>query len=380
MSKSKSNLDEKDNKPEETDNPKKKKSYGIHHNIKPETADWWNQSQTRRQNINMIGSIGVGAIVLGAIILKNNNDEDSETDPEDNDEEEREQDALQLQKSHGWDVGIDNSNLKFPGNIEEKDSKKSNDWTSFMIPQNLLKAYQPFNTNLAPYVVPTLIQSLSISSLSDKMKLFTSPSVNDAYSQGLGMREIIKKSKNPNNTLYIVDLNGPESVAFGAAMADVANLIVTFDNWPHPIGIVPSHHTLSALIFFAAEVKEKSGIRPKNAPALFILDRRRYIEKINPDKDFDNRYLAKLPTIEILKQLNIKNILYFVPDRNNLMEPDDLNYDFTSYKEAGYDIQIVPVNDFSKAVTYSQTSDTNKAHSNTIDNRTGGYQDYNPIY
>ncbi|MCX6156236.1 MAG: hypothetical protein NT007_18960 [Candidatus Kapabacteria bacterium] len=336
-----------------------------------QSSEWWNQSQTRRNNLGTMITLGIGTVIIGGVIINEIF--------EDSDDVEQQSDSLSLQKKEGWNIGSDDKALYFDGKPTETDSKNSKDWFNFLKPANLLKAYQPTNVNFAPFVVPTLVQSLDNSSLVNRMRLNSNPDINKAYSKGLGMREVIKKAKNPEEILYIVDSEGPESVAFGAALADVADLIITFDNWPHPIGVVPSHDTLSELIFFAKEVQEKAALRPKNAPPVFLLDRKRYVEKINPDTQFDNRYMAKLPTAENLKQMNIKSILYFVPDRSVQNELDDLNDDFAAFKSAGIDLQMVPLSDFTK----EESNDTTTNHQqprNEPDMRNGGYYESQPSY
>ena len=56
----------------------------------------------------------------------------------------------------------------------------------------------------------------------------------------------------PQDTLFIVDLRGPASVAFGAelsrASASPVSLVLTFNNWPSDDEIVPAEETLSSLV------------------------------------------------------------------------------------------------------------------------------------
>jgi len=53
----------------------------------------------------------------------------------------------------------------------------------------------------------------------------------------------------PPHTMVIVDLPGPEAMAFAAGMAELFDPCFTFENWPHPRGVVPAHLTLAAAAF-----------------------------------------------------------------------------------------------------------------------------------
>lgn len=320
-------------------------------------AGWFSKSQSRRDNIGTLAALGFGAAAFGLI---NNSCDESEED-----EIEIESDALELQKEEGWNFGSDSKTLNYNNQKIITDPNKISEFNAFSNPSDLLSAYQPKNLNNAAYLVPTLIQSTSSKTLAQQLKIFTNSDIDNAYSSGLGMREIIKGAKNPEQTLYIVDANGPESVAFGAALSDVADLVPTFDNWPHPIGVVPSHLTLSTLIRFAKEVRDNSSKRPEKAPAVFLLDRRRFIEKISPDIEFDNRYVAKIPTLDNLKSLKIDNIIYIVPNRGVTLELDDLNDDFTYFKENGISIQILPLTDFFKDDEELAQNNTNRSYSHS---------------
>ncbi|MEP7219049.1 MAG: hypothetical protein ABI876_09030, partial [Bacteroidota bacterium] len=166
------------------------------------------------------------------------------------------------------------------------------------------------------------------------------------YARGLGMKEILSKSKNGDNTMLVVDLPGPEAVAYAAALADVANPVITFDNWPHPLGVVHSQETLGALVYYADEVATKAATRPKTAPAVLILDSNRLAPYTDEDSQFDNRYLAKIPTADKLKAMNVSTVLYAVPDASRTSELDDINEDFADYKSKGLAVSMVALSDF----------------------------------
>ena len=118
----------------------------------------------------------------------------------------------------------------------------------------------------------------------------------DASNRAQGLGELISQSQNAKETLLISDLPGPMSVAVGAALADKLALVPTFDNWPHPLGVVRAHETLGALVNNAREIEEKKAKLPADAPAIMPLDSDRLTPYQDADSQFDNRYTAKIPS------------------------------------------------------------------------------------
>src|SRR5262249_31318237 len=66
------------------------------------------------------------------------------------------------------------------------------------------------------------------------------------------------------------------------------------------------------------------------------------------DDQFDNRYVATVPSATALQQRGVKNIMYIVPGREQKEESDDLNDDFVAYKNAKLKVALFPLNDFQK--------------------------------
>jgi hypothetical protein len=330
----------------------------------PDTgASWWREMLNRREANKRIAKLGATAALLataGITVVGCGDDEE--------DGEIVEKDALETQKSMGWNAGATEQQLKFRS-PSGTDSQKGLNWSSYLEPSALMQAYQPKNSSWQPYVVPTLVQSLSQPTLRSQMQPFYSNSMGEAYSRGLGMKEILTGTKDPGKVIVVTDLPGPEAVAFGAALADVADVILTFDNWPHPNGVVPSHETLGALLYYADEVKEKGAKRTDKAPAVVILDSNRLAAYSDDSDKFDNRYVAKIPTAENLQSLKVNSVLYAVPDDKQNAELDDINEDFVTYKEKGINVAMMPLTNFQPPTAAVQDS-LAKARTNT--NRTGG--------
>jgi hypothetical protein len=170
--------------------------------------------------------------------------------------------------------------------------------------------------------------------------------MNDVYQRAEGLRNLISQSPDANQTLIISDMPGPSSVAAGAAMAESAQLVPIFDNWPHPLGVVRSHETLAAMIYYAREIEEKRSKLPDNAPAMILLDRNRLTQYTDRDDQFDNRYLAKLPPAGELKQRGIQQVIYLVKDQNQTQELDDINDDLVEWQKSGINVRMLRLTDF----------------------------------
>ena len=124
--------------------------------------------------------------------------------------------------------------------------------------------------------------------------------------------------------------------------------VFTFDNWPHPLGVVPSHVTLGAVLWQRPVFLKARGERKAPAPPVFVLDRRRLAHYTDEDSQFDNRYVAKLPTAANLRSLGIRHVLYVPPTSSDLRELDDLNDDFVAFADASLDVKILPLTDLDR--------------------------------
>jgi hypothetical protein len=369
---------DKDNKNSENDELKNKPNFQYSPKTIRNQADeedeevWWEQSMTRRDaNVKIIvaGSVFFVAIAALAIFSDDNGEEGFDED----EEQELSIQSLEIQKKNGWNVGSDKM-LTFPPNsIVEKDSKFRDDWKNYFNIAQFQEVLKPKSPELMPYFAPTLAQALDQKALQAQMKLIFTPEMARAYSQGLGYKEILKKNKNSESLLLISDLPGAESVAFAAALADIADPVFDFDNWPHPIGVVPSHHTLAAMLYFANELAEKKAARPDKAYKLLVLDRNRFVSKINEDTQFDNRYLARTPLSADLKKMGVSDINYLT--MNAEAELDDLNADFLDYQKNGINCAMVNLADFKR-------TEADGSAQNPIANsgQAGAYMSAPPVY
>ncbi|MBX7222182.1 MAG: hypothetical protein K1Y36_19695 [Blastocatellia bacterium] len=315
-----------------------------------ESKDWWRTSRRKFIIGGAVAGVGALAVAGGGLywLLK---DDTSEVN----------HDSLDLQKKHGWNIGSEEKTISLP-NAQTKDSLGTENWKKYLDQNAMLAAWTPKAPNWAPYFVPTLIQSLQFETLRKVMTPVFTPDMQEAYERAQSIaRDFLANAQNAADTAIVVDVPGRDSVAFGAGMADSGRLIAGFDNFPHPLGVVPSHETLGALLYYTGEIETKQAQVKDTAPAVFLLDSKRLSEYKDEETQFDNRFLAKLPSAQKLREAGIKSILYITPDRARSEELDDLNEDFVAFKDQGLSVAVLPLSDFtpvSETVAQKQADGT----------------------
>jgi hypothetical protein len=151
----------------------------------------------------------------------------------------------------------------------------------------------------------------------------------------------------PADTLFIVDLRGPASVAFGAELSRAStapvSLVLTFNNWPAEDEVVPAEETLAGLI---NDVPRANG----GGSPVFLLDAWRLAFRFDEADPgwVDNRYmLTDMPSAEVLAQRGIKRIVYLVESLDDTeVEEDDLNEAFLAWQTAGVHIAMMDLGSF----------------------------------
>lgn len=304
-------------------------------------SDWFKKDISRRSATNRIGKGLAWSAVLGMAGI-------SVYKLASSDEEEVAKDSLELQRSEGWNVGSTDKPISLYY-TQSNDSLKRKDWTDFRDPNKLIAAFQPASSNWQPYFVPTLMQSLAQESLRAKIEPIINGDMQTAYARALALGELVSQSENPAQTLIVADLKGDEAIAFGAALADKMHVVPTFDNWPHPLGVVNSHQTLGAMFFHAREIEEKKAKTPAAAPAVLLLDSNRLNAYKDEENQFDNRYMAKVPSAEELKKRGVANVLYVVKDDTVKEELDDLNDVFVEWQKQGINVKMLRLSDFKQS-------------------------------
>jgi hypothetical protein len=254
-------------------------------------------------------------------------------------------DALELQRREGWNVGHAGAALRFP-NASATDVDGSAGWRDAL--GRLALELAPAQVSLAPFYVPTLFQSPadpgSASLRAALTPLSPAPENRDVL-RGEAIRSLFSETQAPQDVAVILDVPGPTSVAVAAGMAPAFDPVFAFDNWPHPLGVVPSHLTLGAVLFYRPLFMRLRAARTGRAPPVFVLDRNRLARYTDEDTQFDNRYVARLPTAPNLQSLGIRRLLYVVPDQSDMRELDDLNDDFVAFRDASIDVKVMPLSD-----------------------------------
>jgi hypothetical protein len=315
---------------------------------------WWEHSLNRRDAQKL--GLGVAAVVG----LAGCGDDGKVVDL----------DALDAQKKGGWDVGDTNKKLVFAGGTTT-DAKGGADWKGYTKASKLLEATRPANDAYAKWQMPTLFQSLEQVSLAAQMKPVSTAQTQETYNKGRALGSLVTSAEEPEKTLLIVDMPGTHAVAAAAGMSQWVEPVFKLDNWPHPKGVVKSHETLGAALYYAGELEENKGKRDKaKAPAAIVLDSNRLASYGNPDKEFDNRYFVDLPTADELKAAGVKRVVY-VPMQEQAAESDDLNDAAVEYGEAGIDVQQVPMSSFGKDPNYKPPEKTEDG--TPVEDPTGGY-------
>jgi len=268
-------------------------------------------------------------------------------------DKEIDEDSFALQKKEGWNVGSTDKFLNFEGSSLTDSRGK---YLSGYDPNYLISVYQPRDPKWQPFFVTTLIQSLSQQSLSGQMKPVFTGQMRETYERAEALRNLISQAPNPSQTMIISDLPGPQSVALGAAMADTAQVVPVFDNWPHPLGVVRSHETLGAMAYYAGEIDEKRSKLKEHAPAILLLDSNRLTSYTDQDTQFDNRYLAKLPPADQLKQRGVQQVIYLVKDESQKEELDDINDDLVEWQKQGINVRMLRLSEFKPVEEPTQTT------------------------
>jgi hypothetical protein len=309
-------------------------------------AQWWNEGLSamsdpvsRRKALQALAVFG-GMVTVGGIALAATGE----------DEYLEMHDALQMQRQRGWNFGATDDTLTFTGqaNVPLRPQELSALATEMAPRQDALK----------PFYQATLFQSVSTpGSLVNELRPIYTSEMEAAYNQGQALATLFaEQPEAARATAVLVDLPGPESVAFAAALARSFEPVFTFDNWPHPVGVVPAHLTLAAVAYYQSTLRQLAQGRTLPAPPVFVMDRQRLLAYTDQERQFDNRYMARMPASEQLRKLGIQHVLYVVPGGNApLQELDDLNEDFVAWRTAGLDVKLVAASDFRPDPTETAT-------------------------
>lgn len=320
-------------------------------------ARWWQQGLadadrqeelvTRRKALGgivaaSIAIAGIGSLIAFAVA------EASDDDSDDYKTESRK--SLDMQREYGWNFGAHTESLAFDGTSYIPFSSIALD--------SIASDLAPGSPLHAPWASPTLFQSPSAMPTStaagdpasgfralkhDLRPIFT-PAMEAAFGRGRSLAGLLYRMRDA--VAVIVDLPGPEAVAFAAGMSEVFDPVFLFENWPHPRGVVPAHLTLAAAAYYQPLFVKTKSARPNNSPALFVLDRNRLNGYTDENTQFDNRWVAKLPNASSLSTLAVKHVLYVTPSEDDSKEMNDVNDDLVAYAKSSLDVRMVGASAF----------------------------------
>jgi hypothetical protein len=311
-------------------------------------ARWWHEgmqgavtvSPNRRTALKYL--VGLGGLFGSGLLLRAGCD--ALGDPAVN------MDALELQYKEGWSVGAPGQALTIP-DLSPTDSEGNSHWSASL---NLLgQDLSPSDPALVPFNVRTLFEVLNNprgAGLGPLMRPMHSVAMDVGNHAAQALAAMFSDDADRKGTALILDMPGPLSVAAAAGVANVFAPVFLFDNWPHPLGVVPSHQTLAASIYHRPDFVAANAHRETPAPPAFVLDNQRLSPYRDESDRFDNRYLARLPGADKLEALGIKRVLYVTasPEPHEL---DDLNDDFVALKKKDIDVKMIALSDFAPAPT-----------------------------
>lgn len=163
----------------------------------------------------------------------------------------------------------------------------------------------------------------------------------------------------PDDAMWVVDLRGAASVAFGATLSQEAHQsvsnILTFNNWPSEDGLVPAEEALAALMTMQPRLPASNSV----THPVFLLDAWRMAYRFDePDEEvFDNRYFLQgsdLPDDTVLNARGIRRVIYVVSSLDDVsVEEDDLHAIFTLYQASGIQLEIVDLAGLSRIIAPS---------------------------
>jgi hypothetical protein len=255
--------------------------------------------------------------------------------------------ALEMQRQYGWSFGAAAERLTFDGAAVALFERSA----LARMPDEL----RPARLRHVPFYVPTLFQSPTapqravpagdagaVVPLGDALWPIFTPAMGIAYQRGKALAAQFHNVW--SKAAVVVDLPGPEAVAFAAGAAEVLDPVFLFDNWPHPRGVVPAHLTLAAAAYYQPLFARRAA--PPGAPPMFVLDRDRLAPYTDDAEQFDNRYVARMPSASALRAIDVERVLYVAPTAADSTELDDLNDEFIFYAAAGLDVKIVAADAF----------------------------------
>lgn len=299
-----------------------------------DSPSWWKDMLTRRQASQRTALVGAALAGVGAASTLTACKKDD-----------KEADAKTLQEQHGWNVGYGEEGITLTDTVDV-DSLGNTDWQSRRTPEALLEATRPPSERWRSHESPSLFQSLAQPTLAEAIQPIRTEEMDRAYGVGRALGELVDASQDPQKTMIVIDLPGAQSVAAAAGMSPTTEPVFWLDNWPHPRGVVPSELPLAATLYYAAEFEQSAPQRQPQHAISVVLDRARLTTYTNAASQFDNRYMAELPSPQQLSSYGIDKVVYLTESASNVIEADDLNEYFVDYNKRNIDVVMLHLDQF----------------------------------
>ena len=326
-------------------------------------ARWWQRSLAAAPDVDarrraVLGILAAGAVLTGVGMLAAASKTTSASSASGDDYRTEPRPALAMQQEYGWSFGATTESLTFDGKSTRPFDRDALG--------KLAGDLRPSQAAYVPWYVPTLFQSPAAqprgvpkedttpaAPLKDVLAPIFTSAMNVAYRRGKALAGLFKDAAIGGAAMVVVDLPGPEAIAFAAGAGAVFEPVFALDNWPHPRGVVPAHQALAAAAYYQPLFARHAGndasahpkAAPRAAPPLIVLDRHRLDPYTDDSSQFDNRHVARVPGVPALQALGIAHVLYVSPTGAD-RELDDLNDTFVAYSLGGLDVKLVGADAF----------------------------------
>lgn len=347
---------------------------------------WFDDMLTRREANRRVAATAMTAASVSWLAgCKSESDAESEFD------------ARELQEQQGWNVGFTDDGLTLTDTVDV-DSRGESDWQTYATSDALIEAMRASDEAWRPYESPVLFQSLAQPTLREQIRPILTDAMRVAWARGRALGRLVGMTDAPESTLVVLDLPGPESVAAAAGMSRDVSPVFFFDNWPHPRGITRSGETLAASVFFAREIAQSHGAAnggdaaaaddPKGPPNAggarghaLVLDANRLTPYTDAANEFDNRYMALLPSASALQERGIQKVLYVTPSSSQRHESDDINETLVEWRDARLPVNMVAMDAFEADPNAERMTDAGTLAGEPVqDQFYGGAQDTNGYF
>lgn len=269
-----------------------------------------------------------------------------------------------------------------------RDSAESSAWANDL--EHLADDLSPARPDLKPWMVRTLLDvprelarsggatgSATGGATGGWLQPRYAPADRAAFGQGQRLARMLEAIGADRQMAVILDLPGPTAIAVATALAWNFDPVFTFENLPHPAGVVPSAQTLAAAVYWrpqlvaareARKAAAASGTATTSLPPVFVLEGDRLARYANEVERFDNRSQIRLPDAAALRALGVTRVLYVRQRRGDVAEADDLNAAFIALDAGGINVKHLALNALDESETQVEKESAPVTNTSTTTN------------